>query len=56
MDKSEKKNVKVEFKNLLREIKNDLNREIYNLLKGKETHTAKILIFAKLIYRLTTQA
>ena len=53
MDKSEKKNVKVEFKNLLREIKNDLNREIYNLLKGEETHTAKILIFAKLIYRLT---
>ena len=32
-----KKKVKVELKNLLREIKNDLNREIYKLLKGKET-------------------
>ena len=32
MDKSE-----MELKNLLREIKNDLNREIYKLLKGKET-------------------
>ena len=31
-----KKKVKVELKNLLREIKNDLNREIYKLLKGKE--------------------
>lgn len=38
MDKSEKKKkVKMELKNLLREIKNDLNREIYKLLKGKET-------------------